>query len=301
MKKIFIYVQEYVSELDKRVLCISIALISILIFLNYQFAISPYLSKQSFTYCFLGWYFIFLLTLSFPYFLHNLFSHNSYRVDKTFLLLLLIAPSVFAWKMASNLDFPISSNKSINAYWNYILYWPAKLTAMVMCLFILWRLFNKEQPFYGTSLTGFQAKPYLQMLLMMLPLIAAASTQPDFLTMYPKLKSIATLVQDNEWWKPLLYELSYGSDFVGIELYFRGFLILAFAKWVGKDAILPMALFYCTIHFGKPLGECISSFFGGLILGVVTYHTRTIWGGLIVHLGIAWLMELGGYIGNHFF
>jgi hypothetical protein len=78
-------------------------------------------------------------------------------------------------------------------------------------------------------------------------------------------------------------------------------LVLAFAKWVGKDAILPMALFYCTIHFGKPLGECISSYFGGLILGIVIYHTRTIFGGLMVHVGIAWLMELGGYLGNKFF
>jgi hypothetical protein len=30
----------------------------------------------------------------------------------------------------------------------------------------------------------------------------------------------------------------------------------------------------------------------------VVYHTRSIFGGLIVHLGIAWMMELGGYIGN---
>jgi hypothetical protein len=55
-----------------------------------------------------------------------------------------------------------------------------------------------------------------------------------------------------------------------------------------------MAIFYCTIHFGKPLGECISSFFGGIILGVVSYHTRTIFGGFMVHVGIAWLMELAG-------
>ncbi|RYY66213.1 MAG: CPBP family intramembrane metalloprotease, partial [Chitinophagaceae bacterium] len=96
----------------------------------------------------------------------------------------------------------------------------------------------------------------------------------------------------------LLYELSYGSDFVTIELFFRGFLVLAFVRYVGSAALLPMALFYCTIHFGKPLGECISSFFGGLLLGVVTLHTRSIWGGLLVHLGIAWLMELGGTIGH---
>jgi hypothetical protein len=137
------------------------------------------------------------------------------------------------------------------------------------------------------------------MLLVMVPLIALASTQHDFLAMYPKLKSISFLKgHRHSGWYKLLYELSYGSDFVSIELFFRGFLILAFAKWFGKDAILPMACFYCTIHFGKPLGECISSYFGGLILGVVIYNTRTIWGGLVVHLGIAWLMELGGYLGH---
>ena len=301
MKKIIIYIQEYLNQLDKRVLSASIVLTGLLIFLNYQFSVSLYLSKQPFYYCFLGWYFIFLLALSFPYFLQYTFRQSTNRLEWKFILLLLIAPSIFSWKMASNLDFPISNDKATNEYWNQVLYWPVKLAVMATCLWITWRLFNKEQPFYGTSTNGFRARPYLLMLLIMLPLIAAASTQPDFLAMYPKLKNISSLIQDNEGWKKLLYELSYGSDFVGIELFFRGFLILAFAKWVGKDAILPMALFYCTIHFGKPLGECISSFFGGLILGVVTYHTRTIWGGLLVHLGIAWLMELGGYIGNQFF
>lgn len=143
-------------------------------------------------------------------------------------------------------------------------------------------------------------KPYWLMLLIMLPLIAAASTQPDFLAVYPKLKVMAAVYEEPgmRWWHKLFFELSYGSDFITIELFFRGFLILAFIKWAGKDAILPMACFYCTIHFGKPLGECISSYFGGMILGVVVYHSRSILGGLIVHLGIAWLMELGGYIGN---
>src|SRR5437763_17220024 len=96
----------------------------------------------------------------------------------------------------------------------------------------------------------------------------------------------------------VLLVLAYGSDFFSIVLFFRGFLVLAFLKWVGPAAILPMACFYCTIHFGKPLGECISSYFGGILLGIVVCNTRSIYGGLIVHLGIAWLMEIGGYIGS---
>ena len=140
------------------------------------------------------------------------------------------------------------------------------------------------------------------MLLIMIPLIAAASTQQDFLAVYPKLKTIANVYNEPgiQWWHKLLFEISYGTDFITIELFFRGFLILAFIKWAGKDAILPMACFYCAIHFGKPVGECISSYFGGILLGIVVYHTRSILGGLIVHLGIAWLMELGGYLNPMF-
>lgn len=102
----------------------------------------------------------------------------------------------------------------------------------------------------------------------------------------------------HSWLYNLLFEISYGIDFITIELFFRGFLVLAFIRYVGQDAILPMAVFYCSIHFGKPLAECISSFMGGLILGIIVYHTQSITGGLVVHLGIAWLMEIGGYLGN---
>ncbi|WP_315816035.1 CPBP family intramembrane glutamic endopeptidase [Paraflavitalea speifideaquila] len=135
---------------------------------------------------------------------------------------------------------------------------------------------------------------------MMVPLIGLAGTQADFLQTYPKVQRIA-FIDDHattSWpWK-FLYELSYGIDFLTIEFFFRGFLVLAFMRYGDKDAILPMGAFYCCIHFGKPLFECITSYFGGIILGVVVYHTRSIWGGLIVHLGIAWLMELAGYLGN---
>jgi hypothetical protein len=109
---------------------------------------------------------------------------------------------------------------------------------------------------------------------------------------YPKNETNAfhfstTLPQP--WFYNFLYELSYGIDFITIELFFRGFLVIAFVRYVGSGAILPMAAFYCSIHFGKPLLECISSFFGGILIGIITYNTQTILGGLMVHLGIAWL------------
>ena len=83
----------------------------------------------------------------------------------------------------------------------------------------------------------------------------------------------------------------YGFDFFAVEFFFRGFLILAFAPYVGRYCILPVAVFYESIHFQKPLGECISSLFGGVLLGIITYETKSIWGGVVVHIGIAWMME----------
>jgi hypothetical protein len=302
MKKIIGYVRNYFVETDKRILLLSAFFIAIFIFINYYFQLNRNISKLQNKYQYISWYFIFLLSFSLAYILYFLFNRQPIFKNKSFLLLLFIAPAIFSWKMAFDVSIAFTSNSIQNTYWNHIIYWPFKLIVVSTALFITWKLTKEKQPFYGIAVKDFSFKPYLLMLLIMVPLIAVASTQHDFLLMYPKLKSVSFLnSQQNNGLYKLLYELSYGSDFFTIEIFFRGFLVLAFAKWFGKDAILPMALFYCTIHFGKPLAECISSFFGGMILGVVIYHTRTIFGGLMVHLGIAWMMELGGYLGNHFF
>jgi hypothetical protein len=152
----------------------------------------------------------------------------------------------------------------------------------------------------GLTTRGFDARPYFGLLLLLVPMVALAATRPDFLHVYPKVKNVAFIngYTSPVWpWK-LGYELSYGLDFLSIELFFRGLLVIGLIRYAGEQAILPMAAFYCTIHFGKPLGECISSFFGGMVLGVLAYRTRSILGGLIVHLGLAWMMELGGWLGH---
>jgi hypothetical protein len=301
MKTILHYIQQYFYEVDKRILSFVSVLAAILIFLNYHYAIDKNISnKHSFLYSFISRYIIFLVAFSLPYLFYRLIKKRKYTANPLFIFMLILAPAIFSLKIALDIPLHFSDNLNWNDYWNNIFYWPLRLVIVGGILFIIWKIVDSNQPFYGIVTKNIKWKPYWLMLLIMLPLIAAASTQPDFLTMYPKLKLIAGVYNESglTGWHKLLFELSYGSDFIGIELFFRGFLILAFIKWAGKDAILPMACFYCTIHFGKPLGECISSYFGGLILGIVVYNTRSILGGLMVHLGIAWLMEIGGYIGN---
>jgi len=302
MKKITGYVGKYFIEVNKLILLLSSFFIAVFIFINYYFGLNQHISTLTNGQQYLSWYLIFLSAFSFAYILQAIFRHENILKNKNFLFLFLIAPAIFSWKMVFDFEIGFSNDKIQNTYWNQVVYWPFKLIGVAALLFIIRKLTKEKQPFYGTRIKNFSFKPYLLMLLIMVPLVAAASTQADFLAMYPKLKSMSFLKdQSHNGWYKLLYELSYGSDFISIELFFRGFLVLAFTKWFGKNAILPMACFYCTIHFGKPLGECISSFFGGLILGIIIYHTRTIFGGLMVHLGIAWMMELGGYLGNQYF
>jgi hypothetical protein len=214
-----------------------------------------------------------------------------------FIALLLLAPLVFAQKMALPVSMSLHPDPLLNRYYNAVLYYPLKLVTMCAAIYVVLHL-TRQPKALGLNTRKFSVAPYLLMLLFMVPLIAAAAMLPDFQELYPRMRNIPYLRPPGHFWEKLLYECSYGLDFLSIELYFRGFLVLVFARYAGKQAILPMAAFYCCIHFGKPLGECISSFFGGILLGVVTYHTRSIIGGLIVHLGIAWMMELAGAISS---
>ena len=296
MKPIIRYIKDYFYEVNKIILLAATMLTALLVFFNYYWGWNAAIDKQrTVTSTFTLRYLLHAIAFIFPYLLYIILK-NKRKPLLPFIFLLLLAPVLFAFKATVSFSFLAGDSE----YWQHTIYWPIHFVILSSILFFTWKLFDNDQPFYGIKFKGINWKPYWLMLLLMVPLIATASTQPDFLAMYPKIKTV-TEGADTTLWQKILFELSYGSDFISIELFFRGFLILAFIKYAGKDAILPMACFYCTIHFGKPLGECISSYFGGIILGVVVYHTRSILGGLIVHLGIAWMMEIGGFIGNEFF
>ena len=300
MKKIVGYVKAYFQSQNTWVLLTATLFTAFAVYCNYHFSLNRTINHLEGLWPFVGWYVLFLGVFSFGYGLQTLFLKSTVFTHRKFVLLMLLAPAIFAWKMAFVFDVTVAKDVFEDEYWNAVLYWPFKVAVISGTLYLVHQVFDRDQPFYGVTLKSFSARPYLIMLLIMVPLIAAASTQKDFLHMYPRMQNIEYLQQPEKGFYKLLYQLSYGSDFFSIELFFRGFLVLAFARWAGKEAILPMAMFYCTIHFGKPLGECISSYFGGMILGIVSYHTRTILGGFMVHVGIAWLMELGGYLGHQF-
>lgn len=159
----------------------------------------------------------------------------------------------------------------------------------MLLLYVFW-LHGKMSGFYGIKAKGANVRPYVLMLLLMSVPVYFASLTEGFRQTYPTYQGYLDPAQHPDWvW---LYEACYGWDFVATELVFRGFLVIALAHAGGRTAILPMVTTYCFLHFGKPLGECIGSIFGGYILGALALRTGNIWGGIFVHLGVAWLMEL---------
>lgn len=162
---------------------------------------------------------------------------------------------------------------------------------------LIWlALHRKSRPgFYGFSAKQFTWKPYLWAILFMIPLIAAASFTDGFQAKYPRYWPQARELDylSAETWQLLLFfNLCYGLNFVFIEWFFRGWLSQGMELPRARDALLPMVVMYCFIHFQKPLGEAVGSVFGGYILGVAAQRTRSIYGGLAAHLGVAWGMEL---------
>lgn len=185
-------------------------------------------------------------------------------------------------------------------------YWAYKVSVngisfftIVIPLFIFYFFHDrKEKHFYGFNNQHTDLRVYWTLLLLMLPLLLSASFLESFQRQYPMYKSNEAYLHLGipEWLAALTYEIAYGLDFITVELLFRGFFVIGMIKVLGRNAIVPMAVIYCMLHFGKPAGEAISSIFGGYILGVIAYETKSIWGGIIVHMGIAWLMEVIAFI-----
>jgi hypothetical protein len=182
------------------------------------------------------------------------------------------------------------------AYWAYKVSINGISFFTVMLPLFVFYYFNdrNEKHWYGLNNQKTDLSPYWSLLLLMLPLLISASFLESFQRQYPmyKTNSAHLVMGIPAWSTALMYEIAYGLDFITVELLFRGFFVIGMVKVMGRHAIVPMAVIYCMLHFGKPAGEAISSIFGGYILGVIALRTNSIWGGIIVHMGIAWLMEV---------
>lgn len=128
---------------------------------------------------------------------------------------------------------------------------------------------------------------YLLMFAAVLPLVFVAAARPEFQAIYPFYRGAFQA----GFSAVALWELAYLSQFVALEFFFRGFLVLGLARSLGRAAIWVAVVPYCMIHFHKPPLEAFAAIVAGVVLGEVAWRTRSILGGVIVHIGVAATME----------
>jgi membrane protease YdiL (CAAX protease family) len=152
----------------------------------------------------------------------------------------------------------------------------------------IWRWWGEILP-YHVSLRGFFSHfwIYLLMFSLIFPAVIEASTTESFRHTYPFYR-LANRSQFDLW----TWEAFYAAQFVSLEFFFRGFLLHALRKVMGANAIFVMIVPYCMIHYGKPMPETLGAIGAGVILGTLAMRTRSIWGGVMIHIGVAITMDV---------
>ncbi|PJZ71139.1 CPBP family intramembrane metalloprotease domain-containing protein [Leptospira perolatii] len=172
--------------------------------------------------------------------------------------------------------------------------------AIYLALPVIWFLAKKEDP---DRFLGWNHLPNIKQILfiiaMILPLVAVASFSPSFLSVYPRFTTRYPFGLDYNppfYWI-LAFEIAYGFGFVALESFFRGLLVFPLASRIGsKQAVLLMSFLYGFLHFTKPMFEALGSFFGGFALGMIALRTRSVLGGIMIHVAVAWSMELFAFL-----
>lgn len=142
---------------------------------------------------------------------------------------------------------------------------------------------------FHVSLRGFfrHLWVYVLMFALILPAVIEASMTQSFRHTYPFYR-LANRSSFDLW----SWEVLYAIQFISLEFFFRGFLLQGLRRAFGSGAIFVMIVPYCMIHYGKPLPETLGAIGAGVILGTLAMRTRSIWGGVLIHIGVAITMDM---------
>ena len=124
----------------------------------------------------------------------------------------------------------------------------------------------------------------------MLPLVYLMSLTAGFSAKYPFLK----VYNGDPYIGPVLviWELIYFVQFLGLEFFFRGFLVHSLKPSLGLYSVIVMTVPYTMIHFQKPMPEAFAAICAGLFLGWLSCKNGNIWMGLILHCTVAFSMDI---------
>lgn len=137
-------------------------------------------------------------------------------------------------------------------------------------------------------------RTYLLLLLFILPVLLPASFTPTFGRTYPLYRPAGRSL-----FELVIWEIEYAGLFFATELFFRGYLLFGLRRAFGSQAIFIAMLPYCMWHFTKPPAEALGSIVAGLVLGTLALASRSIWGGVLVHVAVAWTMDVSVLLQKH--
>ncbi|WP_323813662.1 CPBP family intramembrane glutamic endopeptidase [Cellvibrio sp. NN19] len=138
---------------------------------------------------------------------------------------------------------------------------------------------------------GVHWRGYLLLLSPILVFVVLVSMGEDFVNHYPFYRQAG-----RSWLDLLLWELLYMSQFVFLEFFFRGFMLNALRPAIGANAIWVMCVPYMMIHLPKLALEATGAILFGLFLGILALQSRSIWGGVLVHAGVALSMDVAALL-----
>jgi membrane protease YdiL (CAAX protease family) len=180
--------------------------------------------------------------------------------------------------------------------WNWQLarlaYWAVGQTVVYVAapLVVIKLVFRQRLEDFGAKRRGVLSCwwVYLLLFLAIVPCVIYVSDRPSFQRTYPFYR----LGSDEPLWpRFFVWEALYAVQFIGLEFFFRGFLLHGLRRRFGTYSILVMTVPYCMIHFGKPLLETFAAIAAGIILGFMSLKTRSVWLGAVLHIAVAWTMD----------
>jgi len=184
--------------------------------------------------------------------------------------------------VAGSWPFPTIWERLYWVFSSFILYF------LIPALFIYF-VFHERIQDHGFRLKGIGRYKwlYLAMLLVVIPTVVIASRFSGFIAKYPLYPEAG-----NSPAEFIIWESAYGLYFIALEFFFRGFMLFTVARYLGAYAIFVMVIPYAMIHFGKPFTETVGSIIAGTALGTLALRTRSIFGGVFIHIAVAWSMDI---------
>jgi len=155
-------------------------------------------------------------------------------------------------------------------------YWDRVLLYLVIPILVILILFRENPKEYGFSFGDWKLGLTYTVLgiLFMAPIIYYLGKGDSSMQKYyePFLKGLP--------WTTFL-------DLVGWEFFFRGWILFAYSRKFGHDALWLQAVPFALAHLGKPEIETLSTIFGGFAFGWVAWRTKSFVWPFLIHWFIA--------------